>query len=96
MDPINDPSAAKPAYAGMSKGWRLENSMTIRSVTSGIGTKDESRNADKNRPTGPSAGSVDFSPVMNWVNVNGDSGAHWGSRQQERALNRPEIGVPHC
>src|ERR1700693_3292735 len=54
----------------MRVGLRLERSITIRSVTSGRGTKEESRNADNRIPTPPNAGSVAFTHRARRVGVN--------------------------
>ena len=50
----------KVMKSGILKELRLERSTTMRSVTNGSGTKDESRNAERSTPTPPSAGSVAF------------------------------------
>src|SRR5271154_4127859 len=48
----------------MRSGCRIESSITMRSVTNGSGTKEESRNAARKTPGPPSAGNVAFTQPL--------------------------------
>jgi hypothetical protein len=48
----------------MRNGCRIESSITIRSVTNGSGTKEESRRAASKIPMPPNAGKVAFTQPL--------------------------------